>query len=92
MNICGYITWLNYLALYCVFFSISAERREGLSFSWLDVCWGILFVCCSGAERFLKVGNARFFLCLNEAVPAACNFVLTCSRAGAWHEKRNGMS
>lgn len=26
----------------------------------------ILFVCCCGASRFLEVGNARFFLCLND--------------------------
>ncbi len=60
--------WLYVLVRFLgvLFFLISVEKGYGVCF--IDrMFFAILFVCCAGTERFLKVGNARFFLCLNAA-------------------------
>jgi len=60
--------WLYVLArlLGVALFPLFTEKGCGFYLTdWTFVA--ILSARCAGTERFLKVGNARFFLCLNDA-------------------------
>jgi len=54
----------------------------GTSPHWLSANRCILFVRYSGTERFLEVGNARFFLCLKDTGLPGGSFMFTAPPAG----------